>query len=304
MPQTREAIDHARAASVPIIVAINKIDKPNANPERVKRELVGSRPDARGVGRHRRSWCEVSAKKKQNLELLLEMILLVTDIARAQGEPEAQRRRARCSRRSSTGPRPGRDRPRAGRHAAASATRSSPARSSARSARSSTTAAGTIKAAPAVDAGRSARPRRPARSPGDHVPGRRPTRPRRGRSRRSARRRPRRRRSAARAAALTLESLQQQIAEGGMKELPIIIKADVQGSAEVLADTLHEADRRQGEDPHHPRGRRRHQRVGRAAGLGVERHHHRLQRAARPQRRRRRPSARRSTSACTRSSTT
>ena len=40
MPQTREAIDHAKAANVPIVVAINKIDKPNANPERVKRELT------------------------------------------------------------------------------------------------------------------------------------------------------------------------------------------------------------------------------------------------------------------------
>ena len=77
-----------------------------------------------------------------------------------------------------------------------------------------------------------------------------------------------------------------------MKELPIIIKADVQGSAEVLADTLTEADRREGQDPHHPLRRRRDQRVGRAAGLGVERHHHRLQRPARPQRRGRSPTAR------------
>ena len=49
----------------------------------------------------------------------------------------------------------------------------------------------------------------------------------------------------------------------------------MQGSAEVLADTLDEADRREGQDPHHPRRRRRDQRVGRAAGVGVERDHHR-----------------------------
>ena len=60
----------------------------------------------------------------------------------------------------------------------------------------------------------------------------------RGRSRRSARSRRRTRALGAKGARLTLESLQAQIAEGGMKELPIIIKADVQGSAEVLADTL------------------------------------------------------------------
>ena len=70
-----------------------------------------------------------------------------------------------------------------------------------------------------------------------------------------------------------------------MKELPIIIKADVQGSAEVLADTLAKLTDDKAQDPDHPLGRRRDQRVGRAAGVGVERDHHRLQRAARSQRR-------------------
>ena len=78
----------------------------------------------------------------------------------------------------------------------------------------------------------------------------------------------------------------------------------MQGSAEVLADTLTKLSRRAREDPHHPRRRRRHQRVGRAARLGLERDHHRLQRAAGPQRRRRRRARERSTSGCTRSSTT
>src|SRR5207342_1212334 len=72
MPQTREAIDHARAASVPIVVAINKIDKPNANTEKVKREMteLGLMPEEWGG---QTVTVEVSAKKKQNLELLLEM---------------------------------------------------------------------------------------------------------------------------------------------------------------------------------------------------------------------------------------
>ena len=57
MPQTREAIDHAKAANVPIVVAINKIDKPGANPDNVKRELAELEPGAGRLGRHRRSWC-------------------------------------------------------------------------------------------------------------------------------------------------------------------------------------------------------------------------------------------------------
>src|SRR5262245_18238606 len=87
MPQTREAIDHAKAASVPIIVAINKIDKPNASPERVKRELtdLGLMPEEWGG---QTVTVEVSAKKKQNLELLLEMILLVTDIGELKANPK------------------------------------------------------------------------------------------------------------------------------------------------------------------------------------------------------------------------
>src|SRR6185503_3738017 len=80
MPQTREAIDHAKAAGVPILVAINKIDKENANPERVKKELadLGLTPEAWGGTT---VMVEVSAKKKQNLELLLEMVLLVTELS-------------------------------------------------------------------------------------------------------------------------------------------------------------------------------------------------------------------------------
>ena len=68
MPQTREAIDHAKAANVPIIVAMNKIDKPEAQPERVKRQLVGSGLDARGMGRRhgiRGSFREAEEESRQ-----------------------------------------------------------------------------------------------------------------------------------------------------------------------------------------------------------------------------------------------
>ena len=79
MPQTIEAIDHARAAKVPIVVAINKIDKSNANPDRVKKELAD-----RGVLLE--SWggdvpsAEISALKKQGIDHLLELILIVADM--------------------------------------------------------------------------------------------------------------------------------------------------------------------------------------------------------------------------------
>jgi translation initiation factor IF-2 len=86
MPQTREAIDHAKAATVPIIVAVNKIDKPDANPERVKRELADLNLVPEDWG-GQTVFVEVSAKKRQNLDLLLELILLVTDIGEFKANP-------------------------------------------------------------------------------------------------------------------------------------------------------------------------------------------------------------------------
>jgi translation initiation factor IF-2 len=87
MPQTVEAIEHAKAAKVPIVVAINKIDKPDANPDRVKKELAdrgllwsGWSGDIEMV--------EVSAKKKQNIDALLEMILLTADILELKSNPK------------------------------------------------------------------------------------------------------------------------------------------------------------------------------------------------------------------------
>jgi len=78
MPQTKESINHARAAEVPIVVAVNKIDLPNANTDRVKSELAsdGLQPEEWGGTTQ---FSEVSAKQKQNLDDLLERILLVAD---------------------------------------------------------------------------------------------------------------------------------------------------------------------------------------------------------------------------------
>ncbi|HEV2615046.1 MAG TPA: translation initiation factor IF-2 [Candidatus Acidoferrales bacterium] len=86
MPQTEEAIDHARAAKVPIIVALNKVDKPDAQPERVKRQLAdhGLMPEDWGGDT---VMVEVSAKTKKNVERLLEMILLVGDLRELKSNP-------------------------------------------------------------------------------------------------------------------------------------------------------------------------------------------------------------------------
>jgi translation initiation factor IF-2 len=85
MPQTVEAIDHARAANVPIVVALNKIDKPDANPEKVKRQLSD-------LGLVIEEWggdticVPISAKKKQGIDELLENLLLVADILELKAE--------------------------------------------------------------------------------------------------------------------------------------------------------------------------------------------------------------------------
>ena len=88
MPQTKEAIDHARAAHVPIVVAVNKIDKPEAQPERVKRQLsdLGLMPAEWGGDTE---FVEVSAKQKKNLDKLLEILLLVADLRELKANPDA-----------------------------------------------------------------------------------------------------------------------------------------------------------------------------------------------------------------------
>jgi len=87
MPQTLEAIDHAHAAEVPIIVAVNKIDKPEALPDRVKKQLAdrGLVPEEWGG---KTVFVDVSAKKKTNLNLLMEMICLVADLAELKATPD------------------------------------------------------------------------------------------------------------------------------------------------------------------------------------------------------------------------
>ena len=86
MPQTIEAIEHSRAAGVPIIVAINKVDKPDANPDRVRQELAQQGLSPLDWGGET-EMVQVSAKKRQNLDTLLETILLTSDILNLRASP-------------------------------------------------------------------------------------------------------------------------------------------------------------------------------------------------------------------------
>jgi translation initiation factor IF-2 len=234
MPQTKEAIDHAKAAGVPILVAINKIDKPNANPDRVKKELsdLGLTPEQWGG---QTVMVEVSAKKKENLELLLEMILLVTELSELKANPKRNASGTVLEAKLDKGRGP----------VATILVQDGTLRVG------DTFIAGTIVGkvrALIDDRGRQLKAAPPATpvevlglgglpQPGDAFQGLTDT----AKARQIALFRQTQAKEKAlggKGARLTLESLQAQIAEGGMKELPIIVKADVQGSAEVLGDTL------------------------------------------------------------------
>jgi translation initiation factor IF-2 len=234
MPQTREAIDHARAANVPIVVAVNKIDKADANPERVKRELsdLGLMPEEWGGTT---VTVEVSARQRKNLDQLLEMILLVADLADLKANPKHMAQgtvlEARLDR---------------GRGPVASVL-----------VQDGTLSEGDLFIAGTVDGkvralfdhlGRKVKKAGPSTpvevlglssppQPGDTFQViDDPIKARQVVAYRQAQ--AKERSLGGKGTRLTLESLQQQMAEGAIKELPIIIKADVQGSAEVLADTL------------------------------------------------------------------
>ncbi len=91
MPQTVEALDHARAAGVPVVVAVNKIDKEEADPNRVRTQMVerGLVPSEWGGDTE---FVDVSAKTSANLEGLLETVLIVADLAELKGDPTGRAR--------------------------------------------------------------------------------------------------------------------------------------------------------------------------------------------------------------------
>ena len=88
MPQTKEAINHAKAANVPVVVAVNKIDKAGANPDKVKQELTEYEviPEEWGG---KNMFVEISAKQKKNIDELLETILLQSDVLELKANPDA-----------------------------------------------------------------------------------------------------------------------------------------------------------------------------------------------------------------------
>jgi translation initiation factor IF-2 len=234
MPQTKEAIDHARAAGVPILVAINKIDKPESNPDRVKKELsdLGLMPEAWGG---ETVMVEVSAKNKLNLELLLEMILLVTEMSDFKANPKRNASGTVLEAKLDRGRGP----------VATVLVQDGTLHVG------DTVIAGTIVGkvrALIDDRGRQQKGAGPATpvevlglgglpQPGDTFQALTDA----AKARQIAMFRQNQAKEKAlggRGSRLTLESLQAQIAEGGMKELPIIVKADVGGSAEVLGETL------------------------------------------------------------------
>jgi translation initiation factor IF-2 len=234
MPQTREAIDHAKAANVPLVVAINKTDKPGSNPENVKRELAELNlvPEDWGGST---VMVPVSAKKRENLDQLLEMILLSSDILELKANPQ---------------------RPASGTVLEAKLDRGRGPVATVLVQDGTLSVGDNLIAGPVVgkvralidDRGRpvkSAGPSTPVEVlgltslPQNGDPFQTVADPAKARQIAAFRQtRAKELALGARGGRLTLESLKEQMAEGSIKELPIIVKADVQGSAEVLADTL------------------------------------------------------------------
>jgi translation initiation factor IF-2 len=233
MPQTIEAMNHARAAKVPIIVAINKIDKPEAMPERVKKQLADYNlmPEEWGGDT---VTVEVSAKQKKNLDLLLEMILLVADLQGLKANPARPASGTVLEAKLDRGRGP----------VATVLVQNGTLRAS------DTFIVGAIYGrvrAMLDDRGAFAAEAPPATpvevlgledvpQVGDRLQVIEDT----AKARQIAVHRQAKVREAAlaKSARLTLDQLHEQLAVGDVKELPVILKADVQGSVEVLSETL------------------------------------------------------------------
>ena len=233
MPQTIEAIDHAQAAKVPLIVAVNKIDKPDAMPERVKKQLAdrGLMPEDWGGNT---VFVDVSAKQRTNLNLLMEMICLVADLQELKATP---------------------DRPATGTVVEAKLDRGRGAVATV------LVQNGTLRTSDTFIVGNtfgkvramfddrgnqldSAPPSTPVEILGlEGIPQAGDTLQAvsdRDKAKNISQYRELKAREAqlAKSSRVSLEGLAEQIKTAGVKELPIILKGDVQGSVEVLADSL------------------------------------------------------------------
>jgi translation initiation factor IF-2 len=234
MPQTREAVNHAKAANVPIVVAVNKIDKPGANPDNVKRELaeLGLVPEAWGGST---VMVDVSAKKRQNLELLLEMILLSSDILELKANPKKPAMGTVLEAKLDKGRGPVATvlvqdgTLRVGDNFIAGSMVGK-VRALIDDRGRATKAAGPSTPVEVLGLTGLPQPGDTFQSVADPVKARQIALFRQEQAKSKA--------LGAKGGRLTIESLRDAISEGGVKDLPLIVKADVQGSAEVLADSL------------------------------------------------------------------
>ena len=234
MPQTQEAIDHARAAGVPIIVAINKIDKAGSNLDRVKNELSerGLTPEDWGGST---VTVPVSAKKRDNLDGLLEMILLVTEIEEQKANPKRAATGTVLEAKVDRGRGPVATilvqdgTLRVGDNFIAGVVVGR-VRALLDDRLQKTDEVGPSSPVEVLGLTGLPQPGDAFQAVTDAAKARQIAVLRQNQAKEKA--------LGGRGQRLTLESLQQQLWEGEAKELPIIIKADVQGSAEVLADSL------------------------------------------------------------------
>ena len=279
MPQTLEAIDHAKAAKVPIIIALNKIDKPDANPDRVKTELSEARRRRRGVRRRRAARPGLARRPGSGIDELIEMILLVADLQELKANPkrsavgtivEAELDKGRgpvATALVQTGTLQRR------RHRSSSAT---PSGASARSRTTRASASPRPARRPPSSCSASPTCRWPATScasSADEKTARTMVETRKaclgGRGGEGSGR-------------ATLEDLYRQIQAGQTKELRIILKADVSGSLGAIPTRSSSSTTDEVRHQRPPRGRRRHHRQRHPAGVGLGRHRRRLQHQARP----------------------
>lgn len=234
MPQTQEAIDHAKAAKVPIIVAINKIDKADANPDRVKQELAERDLTPEDWGGTTVT-VAVSAKTGTNIDSLLEMILLVSDLGEHRADPQRAATGTVLEAKIDRGRGPVAtilvqdgtlhvgDNFIAGIEVGR-------VRALLDDKLQQTREVGPSSPVEVIGLSGVPQPGDAFQAVSDAAKARQIAVIRQTQAKEKA--------LGGRGRRLTLESLQEQIAEGGTKELPIVIKADVQGSAEVLEDSL------------------------------------------------------------------
>ena len=272
MPQTIEAINHAKAAEIPIIVAINKMDKPGANPDRIMQQLTeyGLVPEEWGGDT---IVCKISAKTGDGIDNLLEMMVLTAEMRELKANPNRTAKGAVIEARLEKGRGP----------VATLLVQNGTLHQG--DILIAGTAVGRVRAMTDFrgrklkDAG----PSVPVEIIGmSEVPEAgddfyvvadermaRELAEQRKQEKKDAMNRP--------VQKVSLDDLFSQIKEGEMKNLNIIVKADVQGSAEAVKIISGEAEQRGGQRPGHPLRGGRHQRERRHAGLHLQRHHRGLQ---------------------------